>query len=59
VPLTVDVEPALNLSPATAAFGTVAPGLPTERRVILRGPTAFRVTEIRGTDDQVTVATGR
>jgi hypothetical protein len=58
VPLTVDVEPSLSLSPAVAAFGTVAPGSPAERRVILRGPAPFKITEIKGTDDQVTVATG-
>jgi hypothetical protein len=58
VPLTVDVEPALNLSPATAAFGGVTIGNSTERRVILRGPQPFKVTDVKGTDDQVTVTTG-
>jgi Protein of unknown function (DUF1573) len=57
VPLTVDVEPALNLSPATAAFGSVPMGNPAERRVILRGPSPFKITEIKGTDDQITVTT--
>jgi hypothetical protein len=33
-------------------------GSSTERRVILRGPQPFKVTEVKGTDDQVTVATG-
>ena len=58
VPLTVDVEPALNLSPATAAFGAVTTGAETERRVILRGPQPFKVKEVKGTDDRVSVATG-
>jgi hypothetical protein len=58
VPLTVDVEPALNLSPATAAFGAVTMGNAAERRVILRGPQPFKVTDIKGADDQVTVTTG-
>jgi hypothetical protein len=58
VPLTVDVEPALNLSPATAAFGAVTMGSAAERKVILRGPQPFKITEIKGDDDQVTVVTG-
>lgn len=58
VPLTVDVEPALNLSPSTAAFGAVTMNAAAERRVIIRGPQPFKVTEVKGTDDQVTVATG-
>jgi hypothetical protein len=58
VPLTVDVEPALNLSPATASFGSVTMGGEAERRVILRGPQPFRIKEIKGADDQVTVTTG-
>jgi hypothetical protein len=58
VPLTVDVEPALNLSPATAAFGSVTMGGESERRVILRGPQPFRIKEIKGTDDHLSVATG-
>ena len=35
VPLTVDIEPALNLSPATASFGSITMGGEAERRVIL------------------------
>jgi len=58
VPLTVDVEPALNLSPATAAFGSVVMGNAAERRVILRGPQPFKITDVKGGDDQVTVNTG-
>jgi hypothetical protein len=58
VPLTVDVEPALNLSPSTATFGSVTMGGESERRVILRGPQPFRVKEIKGTDEQVSVNSG-
>jgi len=58
VPLTVDVEPALNLSPAAAAFGAVTMGGEAERRVILRGPQPFRITEVKGADEQVSVAAG-
>jgi hypothetical protein len=56
VPLTVDVEPALNLSPAAAAFGTLKPGATAERRVIVRGGQPFRIKEIDGTDETVTAA---
>jgi hypothetical protein len=55
VPLTVDVEPALNLSPAQVTLGSVAAGDTAQRRVILRGPQPFHITEIKGTDDNVTV----
>jgi hypothetical protein len=54
VPLTVDVEPALNLSPAAAAFGSVKPGAAAEKRVIVRGSQPFRIKEIQGTDETVT-----
>ena len=56
MPLTVDVEPSLNLSPATVAFGQVPIGEDAERRVILRGPQPFRIKEFKGADDKVTVA---
>jgi hypothetical protein len=55
VPLTVDVEPALNLSPASVSFGSVTPGGDSERRVILRGPQPFHIKEIKGTDDTIAV----
>ncbi len=58
VPLTVDIEPALNLSPATATFGSVTMGAEAERRVILRGPQPFRIKEVKGADDQVSLTTG-
>jgi hypothetical protein len=58
LPLTVDVEPALSLSPATAAFGSLTTGGEAERRVILRGPQPFHIKEVKGTDDNVSVVTG-
>jgi Protein of unknown function (DUF1573) len=58
VPLTVDVEPALNLSPAQVAMGSVTVGDQAERRVIIRGPQPFHITEIKGTDDKVSVTAG-
>jgi hypothetical protein len=55
LPLTVDVEPALNLSPSVASFGSVNTGGESERRVILRGPQPFKITEFKGTDDHINV----
>jgi hypothetical protein len=57
VPLTVDVEPALSLSPATATFGSVTMNGEAERRIILRGPQPFKVTEIKGGDEHVSITT--
>lgn len=54
VPLSVDVEPALSLSPNLASFGSVKAGGEAEKRIILRGPQPFKITEIKGTDDQLT-----
>jgi len=53
VPLTVDVEPALNFSMASIAIGQVQPGQTVEKRVILRGGQPFRITAIEGTDETV------
>jgi hypothetical protein len=53
VPLTVDVEPALNFSLSTIAFGQVQPGQAVEKRVILRGSQPFRITAIEGTDETI------
>jgi hypothetical protein len=50
VPLTVEIEPALTVSPAVAAFGSVKSGAEAERKVIVRGARPFKITEVRGTD---------
>lgn len=56
VPLSVDVEPALNLSPGALTLGTLKSGEKAERRVIVRGAQPFRITEVQGTDDVVQAA---
>jgi len=53
VPLSVDVEPAINLSPGSLALGQLKSGEKVERRVIVRGAQPFRITEVQGTDDSV------
>jgi hypothetical protein len=55
VPLTVEVEPALSISPGTIVLGEVKAGEEAERKVIVRGAQPFRITGIKGTDDQVKV----
>jgi hypothetical protein len=55
VPLTVEIEPALSVSPSTLALGQVKAGEETERKVIVRGAQPFRITSIKGTDDEVKV----
>jgi hypothetical protein len=55
VPLTVEIESALSISPARVQFGAVPVGGEAERRVMLRGVRDFRVTSIRGTDAEVQV----
>ena len=55
VPLTVEIESALSVSPQVANLGQVKAGGQSERKVILRGVKPFRITEVQGQDDQVTV----
>jgi len=55
VPLTVEIQSALTVSPSAVDLGQVRIGSQTERKVIVRGVKPFRVTEIRGADDQLQV----
>lgn len=55
VPLTVEVESALSVSPATAALGQVKAGGQVERKIIVRGSKPFRITSVRGGDGQLSV----
>jgi Protein of unknown function (DUF1573) len=55
VPLTVEVESALSISPGTVVLGPVKAGKETERKVIVRGVQPFRITRIQGTDKQMVV----
>jgi hypothetical protein len=50
VPLTVEVESPLTVSPATVMLGTVKLNGEGERRVIVRGVKPFRITQVKGTD---------
>jgi Protein of unknown function (DUF1573) len=55
VPLTVEIEPALTISPATAVLGDIKVGSDSQRKVIVRGGQPFRITKIKGTDPQIAV----
>jgi hypothetical protein len=55
VPLTVEVESALSLSPEAVTLGQVPVDGEGERRVILRGVKPFKITEIKGADDQLAI----
>ena len=55
VPLTIEIESALSVSPTTIVLGQVKAGTESDRKVILRGVRPFRIINVAGTDDQVRV----
>jgi hypothetical protein len=55
VPLTVEIESALSLSPESVALGQVKAHADSERRVIVRGVKPFKITGFQGVDDQLSV----
>jgi hypothetical protein len=55
LPLTVEIESALSLSPATVDLGQVPVGRQAERKVIVRGVRPFKITEVHGDDDVLRV----
>ena len=55
VPLTVDIESPLSMSPGGVVVGQVKAGSQAERRVIVRGVQPFRIVSIKGTDDLLSV----
>jgi len=55
VPLTVEVEPLLNVNPKVAQLGEVKNGATTEKKIIIQGAKPFRITKIQGADDQLVV----
>ncbi len=58
VPLTVEVESALSISPDTVALGQVAVNGVSERRVIVRGVKPFKIVALKGSDAQLSVHDG-
>jgi hypothetical protein len=55
VPLTVEIDSALSVNPATVALGQLKIGTETERKVIVRGVKPFRITGVRGDDKELRV----
>jgi hypothetical protein len=54
VPVMVEIEPALSVSPAVADWGQVKAGAEVERKVLVRGTEPFRIVAVKGTDSQLT-----
>ncbi len=55
VPVTVEIESALSVSPEVVVLGPVKANGEAERRVIVRGAKPFRITKIDGNDEQVQI----
>jgi hypothetical protein len=55
VPLTVEIESALSVSPDLVSVGQVKVNSENERRVVIRGAQPFKVTQIDGADDLLIV----
>lgn len=55
VPVTVEIEASLSISPTTVALGKVKAGTETDRKVIIRGIQPFRILRVTGTDSQLRV----
>jgi hypothetical protein len=54
VPLTVEIESALSVSPDRVTLGSVKVQGESERRVVVRGVKPFKITRIEGTDNHLT-----
>jgi len=55
IPLTVEVESPLTVSPAVVNFGAVKANEESERRIIVRGAKPFKITSVKGTGSDVEV----
>jgi hypothetical protein len=55
VPLTVEIESALSVSPDLVSIGQVKINSENERRVVIRGAKPFKVTAIEGADAVLTI----
>lgn len=55
VPLTVEIESALSVSPETVVLGPIKTKAEGEKRVIVRGVKPFKIVKVLGTDEQLLV----
>jgi hypothetical protein len=58
VPLTVEIESPLTVSPSIVAIGAVKPNDETVRRIIVRGVKPFVIKEVKGVDSTLEVKSG-
>ena len=56
VPLTVEVEPALSVNPHVTQIADVRMGDQVERKIVIRGEKAFRITGVEPGDNQLSLA---
>jgi hypothetical protein len=55
VPVTVEIQSALSLSPSAVVLGQIRAGEVAERKIIVRGSRPFKVVGVQGADAQWTV----
>jgi hypothetical protein len=55
VPLTVEIESTLSVSPPVAVLGAVKTGNEAERKVIVRGVKPFRIAGVKGAGAELTI----
>jgi len=56
VPLTVEVESPLSVSPDAVALGVLAKNAEGERKIIVKGSKPFKITGFEGADDSLTLS---
>jgi Protein of unknown function (DUF1573) len=55
VPVNVEIESALSVSPSVVDLGQVKIGNSVQRKIIVRGVQPFKITAVRGTDGELLV----
>jgi uncharacterized protein DUF1573 len=55
VPVNVEIESVLSISPALVDLGQVKVGGQTERKIIVRGVAPFEITNVQGVDQEIAV----
>jgi hypothetical protein len=55
IPLTVEIESSLSVSPGTVLLGKVKAGTEEARKIIIRGVEPFRILEVKGGDKDLKI----
>jgi len=55
IPVSVDVQSALQVAPRIASLGEVKEGGEVEKRIVIKGARPFKITRVEGTDSQLSV----